>query len=90
MHRDEPPPCWRRLPTTPMTNPDLYVRRADQQLVEAFRYTGENRDELARWAGIGFPVDDVPPWAWVVRDDDRVYVVPAVEFWSHVRSRPME
>ncbi len=31
-----------------MTNPDLYIRRADQQLVKAFRYTGENGDELAR------------------------------------------
>lgn len=74
----------------PMTEPDLYVRRLDQTLVEAVCVTGGNRDELARWAGHGFPVDDVPPGAWVVRDDERLYVVPAHEFWSHCRARPVE
>ncbi len=73
-----------------MPNPDLYIRRVDDELVEVFRYTGENRDELARWAGAGLPVGEVPPWAWVVRDHERLYVVPAVEFWGHARARPIE
>jgi len=73
-----------------VTGPDLYVCRLDDQLVEAIRFTGGNRAELARWAGHGFPVEKLPPGAWVVRDDERLYVVPAHEFWSHCRARPVE
>jgi len=73
-----------------VTGPDLYVRRLDDQLVEAIRFTGGNSAELARWTGLSFAVEKLPAGAWVVRDDARLYVVPSHEFWSHCRARPVE
>jgi hypothetical protein len=85
---------------------DRFLRRGDDQLVEALAYTGGNAGEVRAWL-VGYRVTDrgealvvtrdpgdagleVRPEDWLERDDEGVRVVPAWEFFGRFRARPVE
>ena len=82
-----------------------FRRRGDDQLVEAMTYTGHNAAEVRAWL-VGYRVAEtdgslvvtghtagfleVQLGDWLARDDERVEVVRAYEFFSRYRRQPVE
>ena len=85
---------------------ERFLRRGDDQLVEAMTYTGEDVDEVRAWLA-GYRVTEqgralfvtghhedgtlgVRPGHWVVRAGVEVSAVQAHEFFSRYRSPLVE
>lgn len=83
-----------------LTMPTRFVRKADQELVEAVRYMGDNLEEVRDFTGHRLAVEGatislagvaVHTGDWVMRDDDgRMGVVRSIDLWSYYRSQPEE
>jgi hypothetical protein len=85
---------------------DRYLRCGDDQPVEALAYSGANADEVRAWLvgyrvtdrGEALVVTrdqedaglEVRPGDWLVRDDERVALMRAYEFFGRYRAQPVE